>query len=351
MNNLFKLRGSLSSQQNILLSRVGVLLLLGLWTLLAHLKSEVRVTQIDQENLEIADRSYYDSDSILLDNEKELAQKTDAELAKFGLKKKRVYAVLPSPMSVIQSFVNPARNCTLEYKKKVKNEEKAEKPDAPEFIYTMEKKKVTFLEYILVNSKKSVTLNLLGYLVAISISIPLGFALGLIPLFRGLFSRIFDSFRFIPLTAVTGIFVIWLGLGNEMKVSFLAFGIIVYLVPVVVQRIDEVKDVYLKTVFTLGATNWQTIKSVYLPAVISKLSDDIRVLTAISWTYITIAEMLNRSGGIGEAIWLARRQSRIDIAFAVLIVIVIIGILQDRIFLWLDKMFFSYKYVERNTHK
>jgi NitT/TauT family transport system permease protein len=190
----------------------------------------------------------------------------------------------------------------------------------------------------------------LGYILAIGISIPLGFVLGLIPLFRGLFSKIFDSFRFIPLTAVTGIFVIWLGLGNEMKVSFLAFGIIVYLVPVVVQRIDEVKDVYLKTVFTLGATNWQTIKTVYFPAVISKLSDDIRVLTAISWTYITIAEMLNRSGGIGELIWIARRQSRIDKAFAVLIVIVLIGILQDRIFMWLDKTFFNYKYVERNTH-
>jgi NitT/TauT family transport system permease protein len=206
-------------------------------------------------------------------------------------------------------------------------------------------------DFLIINSLQSVKLNLLGYVVAIGISIPLGFVLGLIPLFRGLFSRIFDSFRFIPLTAVTGIFVVWFGLGNEMKVSFLAFGIIVYLVPVVVQRIDEVKDVYLKTVFTLGATDWQTIKSVYFPAVISKLSDDIRVLTAISWTYITIAEMLNRSGGIGELIWIARRQSRIDKAFAVLIVIVLIGIVQDRIFLWMDRTFFSYKYMERSTHK
>ncbi|NJN77179.1 MAG: ABC transporter permease subunit [Saprospiraceae bacterium] len=174
---------------------------------------------------------------------------------------------------------------------------------------------------------------------AIAISIPVGFLLGLIPLFRGLFSKIVDSFRFIPLTAVTGIFILWLGMENQMKVSFLAFGIIVYLIPVVVQRINEVEDVYLKTVFTLGATNWQTIRSVYIPAVISKLSDDIRVLTAISWTYITIAEMLNQNGGIGNMIWMARRQSRLDKAFAMLIVIILIGIVQDRVFLWLDKTF------------
>ena len=315
MKNLFKLRGSISSQQNILLSILGVLLILGLLTLLAHLKSEVMVTQIDKANIEIKDRTYYDSDSLLFKDEAALIQKTTEELAEMGLVKKRVYPVLPSPISVLTSFKELHNN-----------------------------------DFLVLNSLQSIKLNVLGYILAIGISIPLGFVLGLIPLFRGLFSKIFDSFRFIPLTAVTGIFVIWLGLGNEMKVSFLAFGIIVYLVPVVVQRIDEVKDVYLKTVFTLGATNWQTIKSVYFPAVISKLSDDIRVLTAISWTYITIAEMLNRSGGIGELIWIARRQSRIDKAFAVLIVIVLIGILQDRIFMWLDKTFFNYKYVERNTH-
>jgi len=316
MNDLLKLRGSLSSQQSIILTIIGVIILLGLWSLLAHVKSEVRVTQIDRENLKIEDRMYYDNDSILFDNEIALTQKTDTELLKYGLKKKRVYAVLPSPLSVLKSF-----------------------------------KELHTQDFLIINSLQSVKLNLLGYVVAIGISIPLGFVLGLIPLFRGLFSRIFDSFRFIPLTAVTGIFVVWFGLGNEMKVSFLAFGIIVYLVPVVVQRIDEVKDVYLKTVFTLGATDWQTIKSVYFPAVISKLSDDIRVLTAISWTYITIAEMLNRSGGIGELIWIARRQSRIDKAFAVLIVIVLIGVVQDRIFLWMDRTFFSYKYMERSTHK
>ncbi len=316
MNDLFKLRGSLTSQQNIILNITGILLLLIFWTVFAHLKSEMRVTQIDNNQLELTDRSYYDNDSLLVADELLLIKKSDEELAKLGLFKKRVYAVLPSPMAVLASF-----------------------------------KELHYEDALIRNSFQSIRLNLLGYLLAIGISLPLGFALGLIPLFRGLFSKIVDSFRFIPLTAVTGIFIIWLGMENQMKISFLAFGIIVYLIPVVVQRINEVSDVYLKTVFTLGATNWQTIRSVYIPAVISKLSDDVRVLTAISWTYITIAEMLNRNGGIGDLIWVARRQSRIDKAFAVLIVIVLIGIIQDRVFMWLDKMFFSYKYTERSTDK
>jgi NitT/TauT family transport system permease protein len=194
----------------------------------------------------------------------------------------------------------------------------------------------------------SIKLNLLGYLFAIIISVLVGFTIGLIPLFRGLFSRLVDAGRFIPLAAVTGIFILWLGIGAEMKVSFLAFGILVYLIPVVVQRIDEVQSVYLHTVFTLGANAWQTVKTVYIPYVLSKLIDDIRVLTAISWTYITIVEMLNKSGGIGELIWEAKRQSAIDKAFGVLLIIILIGVLQDRLFVSLDKVLFPHKHTQTN---
>ena len=51
-----------------------------------------------------------------------------------------------------------------------------------------------------------------------------------------------------------------IGLDTDMKVHFLAFGILIYLLPVVVQRIDEIEDVYFKTVYTLGANSWQTFR-------------------------------------------------------------------------------------------
>jgi ABC-type nitrate/sulfonate/bicarbonate transport system permease component len=191
----------------------------------------------------------------------------------------------------------------------------------------------------------SMGLNIMSYTEAVLLSIPLGFLVGLIPLFRGLFQKPVDSFRYVPLTAVTGLFIVWFGLGSDMKVHFLSFGILIYLLPVVVQRIDEVKEVYLLTVYTLGASKWQTIKSVYIPSVISRLSDDIRVLTAISWTYIIIAESQGNEGGIGALIWrTGQRQGRIDKLFALVIIIVLIGFFQDRIFTYLDKTFFPYKY-------
>lgn len=313
---LFELRGEITSKEKITLTILGSVILMLFWFLLAEVLSKTIITQndtISPISLSEENRKYYESDSLLVANYTLLETKSIENLKEFGLVKNKVYPILPSPIKVLKAF--PELN----------------KDDD-----------------VIGNTFLSIKLNILGYLLAMIIAIPIGFLLGLVPLFRGLFSKIIDSYRFIPLTAVTGIFIMWLGLGSLMKISFLAFGIVVYLIPVVVQRIDEVQKVYLNTVFTLGATAWQTIKSVYIPYVLSKLIDDIRVLTAISWTYITIVEMLNKGGGIGELIWTAKRQSRIDKAFAILIIIVIIGVIQDRLFVIIDKLLFPYKHINTN---
>ncbi len=318
-NQLFNLRGSLTKKTDLTLQVIGAIILILLWWLMSVVASKNNITQIDhqqleQKNIKILDEKYYTNDSLLIAHLDILLKMDDAKLQTYGLKK-IVATNLPSPFTVVKA------------------------------IPTMFKE-----DKLIPNIFKSIKLNIFGYIIAIFVSLVVGFLLGLIPLFRGLFNRLIDAGRFIPLTAVTGIFILWLGIDNEMKVTFLAFGILVYLIPVVVQRIDEVQSVYLHTVYTLGASAWQTVRSVYIPYVLSKLIDDIRVLTAISWTYITIAEMLNKSGGIGELIWEAKRQSRLDKAFAVLVIIVLIGILQDRLFVFLNQILFPHKLAENKKN-
>lgn len=201
------------------------------------------------------------------------------------------------------------------------------------------------------NTLSSYSLNLGGYFKALMIAIPFGFLIGLVPLFRGSMQQIINALRFVPLTAVTSIFIVWFGIYTPMKMNFLAFGIIIYLLPTIIQRIDEVEDVYLTAVYTLGANKWQTIWTVYLPAVMSKLSDDIRVLTAISWTYIIVIENIGSEGGLGFLLYgPTARQARVDKLFALLILIMVIGILQDRFFAFLDRKFFPHKYQTKDPN-
>lgn len=346
MNSLFKLGGSLNPKTRWILEIAGFLFLLLIWWIITmaspkpvehtlfkpdeitKLETYLKDGQLSEEGLEwIATHrgddarpdNYLSSDEIINlfrsrddytigDN-----KLTISELEYFGTRRADPIVkpgILPKPMVVLKAF-----------------------PD----LFTNNK--------LFKNMFRSIGLNLTGYVEAILFAIPLGFLIGLLPFFRGLFQKQVDAIRYVPLTAVTGLFILWFGLNTGMHAHFLAFGIFIYLLPVVVQRIDEVDGVYTKTVYTLGATDWQTFKTVYFPAVVSRISDDIRVLTAISWTYIIVAENLGGQGGLGSLIWrIGQRQGRVDKTFALLIIIILIGVLQDRLFVYLDKKFFPYKH-------
>lgn len=308
--SLFELRGSLNKTQSWVLGIAGIVVLIVVWWFLAELLSR-KIPVVEGYTTHLPSSLNLDSTNVALNRDSLLRE--DSIRYANAKEFKKVYPLLPPPDQVVKSFV------------------------------PLEKK-----DRLFANTLRSVWLNTQGYFWAILLAIPIGFIIGLLPLFRGLFNKQVDALRYLPLTALTGLFIIWFGIEDHMKIAFLAFGIIVYLLPVVVQRIDEVEEVHLTTVFTLGARSWQTIKTVYFPAVFSKLIDDIRVLTAISWTYIIIAELLNRQGGIGGLIYLKQRQGEVEKLFAILIVIIVIGFIQDRIFVYMDRRLFPFKYYKRS---
>lgn len=197
----------------------------------------------------------------------------------------------------------------------------------------------------------SVWRNLQGYFWAVFFSLLIGIPIAVSPLAKALFSRQIDTLRYVPLTALTPIFFLVFSSdqSESFKVTFLAFGILVYLLPVVMQRLWETEAVYLKTAYTLGASDWQLVKTVYVPAVLSKLIDDIRVLTAISWTYIIIAEVYYRTDGLGSYSYILDRQGNIPGVFAVLITIVLIGFLQDQLFAYMNRRLFPHRDVKSVT--
>ena len=96
----------------------------------------------------------------------------------------------------------------------------------------------------------------------------------------------------------------------------------------------------------LAARKWHIIRHVFIPDVIAKSFDDVRNLVAISWTYITYVEMINKQeGGLGVLMYNAYfRMHQSEKLFAILLIIVILGISQDRLFMLIDKFLFSFKY-------
>lgn len=304
---MFELRGKLTKSQSLILGIAGVAIILAAWWALAEALSR-KVPVVDGFTTELPSSLTADSiqntvlrDSILR-----------ADSIKFANAKefKKVYPIVPLPTEVAAS-----------YSRLISDDD------------------------LWGNALRSIWLNLKGYFWAVLLCIPIGFLVGLLPLFRGLFSKPVDALRYLPLTALIGVFIIWFGIYDEMKVAFLAFGIIVFLLPSVISRIDDVEEVYLSTVHTLGASKWQIVKTVYFPAVMSRLLDDIRVLTAVSWTYIIVAEYINKDGGgVGALLYIKRRLQQMPEMFAIVLIIILIGFLQDRIFVYLGKRLFPHRH-------
>jgi NitT/TauT family transport system permease protein len=187
-------------------------------------------------------------------------------------------------------------------------------------------------------------INVLGYLEAVAIALPLGFLIALYPAPRYIMQKQFDAIRFLPLPAATGIFIAAFGMGLDMKIHFLAAGILVYLLPIVVQRVVETEKAHKQTMHTLGATVGKKLRYLYIPSVISRVFVDIIVLVAISWTYITVIEVINNVGGLGGVANAAGR-GRIDIVYAILVLVILIGVIQDKLLRKADRKMFPYKYV------
>lgn len=192
---------------------------------------------------------------------------------------------------------------------------------------------------------QSVKLNFLGYLEAVAVCLPLGILLGIFPLPRALFERLLSALRFLPLPAAMGLFIAAFGIGGAFKVHFLAVGIAVYLLATVMQRVQETPEVYDQTVRTLGASPWQRLRHVFVPDVASRGFEDVRVLVALSWTYITLTETINSSaGGLGALAELSRRQSHAERVYAILVLVIAIGWVQDWTFKGIDRLVFRFKY-------
>ena len=200
----------------------------------------------------------------------------------------------------------------------------------------------------------SVKMNLSAYVWAILISLPLGIIVTVFPALNLAIGRYISAIRFLPLPACVAIFIAISGLTYTTKLSFLVVALIIYIVPEVDNRVANLQNpsndkdfVYLQTMRTMGASNFQIFRYVYWPYITSGVSGSIRSLLALSWSYVTISELIYKDGtinGIGALINTSIRQSDMAAAWACLFIVILIGVIQDILFKEGEKLLFPHMY-------
>jgi NitT/TauT family transport system permease protein len=187
-----------------------------------------------------------------------------------------------------------------------------------------------FLEYdlwgsILVSTRRIA----IAFALASAIALPLGVLMGSFEFVNRLFEPIVAPLRYMPISAFIPLLILWFGIYEKQKVAFLFLGVFVYLLPVVVSAIRGVPEELVQTALTLGASRGQVVRTVLLPAALPEICDSFRVMNAISWTYVILAEAVNPEHGLGYMVELARTHQKASWSFAGLLVIGGIGLLTD----------------------
>ncbi|MCX6551794.1 MAG: ABC transporter permease [Acidobacteria bacterium] len=184
---------------------------------------------------------------------------------------------------------------------------------------------------------------LIAFLLASAIALPLGVLMGAFEPVNRLFEPIMAPLRYMPISAFIPLLFLWFGIYESQKIAFLFLGVFVYLLPVVVTAIRAVPEELVQTSLTLGASRGQVIRSILLPAALPEIFDSFRVMNAISWTYVILAEAVNPEHGLGYMVELARTHQKASWSFAGLLVIGGIGLVTDGLIRAVSSILFRWR--------
>lgn len=183
----------------------------------------------------------------------------------------------------------------------------------------------------------------IAFLLASAVALPLGIAMGAFEPINRFFEPVLSPLRFMPISAFIPMLILWFGIEESQKIAFLFLGVFVYLLPVVVTAIRSVPQEYVDTAYTLGASKPQVIFTVLLPAALPEIFESFRVMNAIAWTYVILAEAVNPGNSLGYLIQTAYTHAKPHWSFAGLVVVGGVGLLTDAILRGLNAVLFRWK--------
>lgn len=183
-----------------------------------------------------------------------------------------------------------------------------------------------------------------AFLWCIVIAIPLGLLMASFRWVNDLVNPVAAPMRSMPITAFLPAFIGIFGIYETMKIAFLWFGMFFYLLAVVVEEVNRVDTSLLETAYTLGAKRYQVLWLMFrsaLPGIFSSF----RILYDIGWTYVILAEIVNRSKGVGAMVQSAYEFHRPELVYAGIIAIGVAAFLFRAILSLLERVLFPWRQV------
>jgi NitT/TauT family transport system permease protein len=176
---------------------------------------------------------------------------------------------------------------------------------------------------------------LIGYGISVGIGVVLGIAIGTFASVESFFEAQIGFLRYIPASALTPLFLLWLGLDESPKIWLIVIGTVFFNILMIADVARLVPRELLNASYTLGAGRLTVLRRVILRHSVPGIIDVARINLAAAWLMLVVAEVLAADKGLAYQIVIAQRFRKVDTMFAVLIVFGVIGLVSDLFLRWL----------------
>ena len=182
-----------------------------------------------------------------------------------------------------------------------------------------------------------------AFLLACLIGIPLGIAMGMSPVVRGIFDPPLEFYRPIPPLAYLPLMIIWFGIGETSKVLLIFLSV---LAPVALGARSGVKSAAIEQIhaaYSFGASRWQVMLQVILPSALPEILTAMRIGIGFGWTTLVAAEMVAATKGLGYMVLTASQFLQTSTVIMGIIVIAIIAYAFDLLMRFVERRLVPWK--------
>lgn len=183
-------------------------------------------------------------------------------------------------------------------------------------------------------------------LLAIAIAVPAALLLCSFKTLDEMISPIVSAMRYIPVTAFSPLLILWFGIDEEMKISFLFLATFVYVLPSTILCLKDVPDDLIDTGKSLGMKPYEIITEIMLPAALPSIMNSVLMMYGIGWTYVAVIEAVNAKYGLGFIINTSAARGKTAVVFAAIIVIIVFSYVFDKIGNHMIKKIFRWRYID-----
>ncbi|HXU53297.1 MAG TPA: ABC transporter permease [Casimicrobiaceae bacterium] len=176
------------------------------------------------------------------------------------------------------------------------------------------------------HSVTTLTEILLGFGLTVLTAIPLGLLIALSRTARQVVYPPVMLMQLVPKIAVAPLFLVWLGFGMESKVLLTVLMTFFPLLMASISGFQILDERLLYLTQSMGASRWQAFRYLRFPAALPVIFSGIKTSATIAATAAIVAEFVGANRGLGYVLLKGTGTMDIELVFAVLVVLTIIGI-------------------------